>query len=359
MRRTVTHDIGGSRKASPDSVFQTLSLYRCLKSMRNPRGLLRTLDAEFRLLSWRAGNSAAVFEIMTDDGRHLMLKCYIRPKRNLAAIYGERFRQQELYVFGDGSGGTYTDVVVDEWIEGATLAEHMADAAKTGDSARIARLAAAFDDMARSMLADECAHGDLKPENIVVTEDMQLRLIDFDAAYVPALRGCRCEEIGTEAWQHPSRTYDDFDRHLDDYSIALISTTLHALAAEPEIFLRHADADGSVIEPHEASTGGSEALACIENLFARKCMPVQYRIATLLRSHAYRLPQLAEYMSYGADRFAVCEGRIPEPDAAYGLWGYKLDDKFVVPPLFDDCMPVRSGRAEVVLGGIRHEITLG
>ena len=337
-----------------------VSLYQCIKSVRNPIGLTRTLGL-FRMKGYCTGNSAAVFEVLADDGRHLRLKCYTRPKDNLEAIYGERLLRDELYVF-TGDGGVWIDVVADEWIEGRTLTEVMNEAAASDDRRRLSSLAAEFDRLARGMLARDWAHGDLKPDNIIVTAEGGMQLIDFDAVYLPELRRSRSRELGTAAWQHPSRGTADYDRHIDDYPIALISTLLHALAEEPSLLARYADADGMPLDSRRIAAGRCEALEHIEGLFACRGMAVQYRVARLLRSRAYILPQIAEYLDCGASEGASeCNARCggcgsrPELTMRNGLYGYECRGRVVVAPLFDDAVGCRDGIAEVVLGGVRHK----
>ena len=87
--------------------------------------------------------------------------------------------------------------------------------------------------MAVGLLDREYAHGDLKPENIIVTPDGDMRAIDWDAAFTPELAGNPAPETGTAAYQHPLRTNELFDKHIDDYSIAMLSTMLHAAASTP------------------------------------------------------------------------------------------------------------------------------
>ena len=350
-----TDDIGGGLQASPDSVLTVRTMYGFLKSLGNPRGLTRTLG-DFTLCGSHTGNSAAVFEVRTGDGRHLMLKCYMRPKEHLREIYGNRLLERELYLFTDG-GGEWVDVVADEWVEGTTLSRVIADAAAAGDSGRLGLLAGRFDGLARGMLARDWAHGDLKPDNIIVTADMQLRLIDFDAVYMPSLRRFGSRELGTAAWQHPSRTRADYDRHLDDYPVAMISTVLHALAAEPSLMERYAGADELLLDPAAIAGGRCAALDDIERMFAKRCMAVRYRIARLLRSRAYVLPQLAEYMSYDDAGSVPCGDGVPELDVRNGLWGYSCGGRLVVPPLFDSATEFRDGCAVATLGGEEHRLT--
>ena len=270
-----------------------ISVRQYLFSVGNSRGLTRTLgridvcrNADGRMC-YRAGNSAVVFKIRR-GGACYALRCYTRKTRNLEAVYGPKLLRGELFVYRDDRQGEWTDVVVDRWVEGQTLHERIAAA----DRAEFARLAEAFDRLAAAMTADDCAHGDLKPENIVVRPDGTLRLIDFDASFLPAFAGTESPELGTAAFQHPARTTADFDARLDDFPAALISTALHALACDPTLRERYDTQDTLLIDPHRLPD--DEALREILALFERQGMALSYRIARLLLSPGYRLPGLPE-----------------------------------------------------------------
>ena len=127
------------------------------------------------------------------------------------------------------------DVLAEEWIEGSTLDETVRKACREGDRERLKTLSARFDRMAAAMLADDRAHGDLKPENIIVSPDGTLHPIDWDAAFLPAFRGMRSLETGTPAYRHPARTAALFNERLDDFPAALISASLAALALDPAL----------------------------------------------------------------------------------------------------------------------------
>ena len=238
-------------------------------------------------MCYRAGNSAVVFKIRR-NGAYYALRCYTRKTRNLEAVYGPKLLRGELFVYRDDRQGEWTDVVVDRWVEGQTLHERIAAADRT----EFARMAEAFDRLAAAMTADDCAHGDLKPENIVVRPDGTLRLIDFDASFLPAFAGTESPELGTAAFQHPARTTADFDARLDDFPAALISTALHALACDPTLRERFDTQDTLLIDPHRLPD--DEALHEILSLFERQGMALSYRIARLLLSPGYRLPGLPE-----------------------------------------------------------------
>lgn len=285
------------------------TLRQYLTTLADTRGLTKTLgeidvcrDARGRMC-YTVGNSAIVFRIR-HSGRIRSLRCYMHPPRHLAEIYGERLLPQELFLYTSPETGAWVDVVLGDWIEGTTLHEAATQAALAGDTSRLRRLAAAFDRMAAALTADNWAHGDLKPENIVVDPAGGLHLIDLDAMYLPAFAGEPSPELGTAAFQHPARTARDYDASLDDYPAALISTALHALALDPALYARYREADGLLFTPQQirADAALREALA----LFEREGCAVQYRIARLLYAPAPRLFGLAELLAW-AVRHAEAE----------------------------------------------------
>ena len=257
------------------------TLRQYLTTLADTHGLTRTLgeievcrDGKGRIC-YSAGNSAVVFRIRC-EGRVRSLRCYMHHPRHLAEIYGEKLLPQELFIYTSPAGGVWVDVVLSDWIEGVTLHEAVAAAAEAGDTARLRRFAAAFDRMAAALTADDWAHGDLKPENIVADNWGRLHLIDFDAMFLPAFAGRHSPELGTAAFQHPARTVRDFDASLDDYPAALISTALHALALDPTLYARYSDADGLLFTPQKIGTDA--ALCEVLALFERRGLAAQYRI---------------------------------------------------------------------------------
>ena len=242
------------------------SIRQFIEALQDPYGLTRTLgeievcrSSDGDPLRW-VGNSAVVFKIRCGS-RYKMLKCYTRPMEHLEAIYQEKLLRQELYVWQADGQGEWCDVVVDDWIEGITLYESVMRSADSGDKAHLSNLARQFDRLALELLESDWAHGDLKPENILLDESGTLRPVDFDAMFLPVFAGEKSPELGTAAYQHPGRTAEDFDASIDDYSIATISTTLHALALEPGLLARYNRGEGLLLSPREIVRHGCAAVS--------------------------------------------------------------------------------------------------
>ena len=337
------------------------SAFQYLSSLAEPHGLLRTLtdlelcrDADGRPIC-SVGNSALVVKVR-HAGDICALRCYTRPKRNLRAIYGERLLPEELFIYTDGERGEWCDVVLGEWVEGTTL--QTALVRSLGDGERMHCLARQFDTLALDLLGREWAHGDVKPENIIVGTDGRMHLIDFDAMYRPGFSATDCEESGTRAYQHPDRA-GVFGKEIDDYPIALISTSLHAIALRPVLFGREGDA--LPIVPARAVAGEDETLAEIEELFASAGDAVRYREARLLRSTQPRLPHLSEFLRYGLQERKPTATPLCLAEQG-GLWGYRNAEDgedgggFAIPPVYDCGFEFGEGLAAVQVGSRWHFI---
>ena len=339
------------------------TLRQYLTTLADTHGLTKTLggmevcrDSRGRMC-YTVGNSAIVFRVR-HEGHIRSLRCYMHPPRHLAEIYGERLLPQELYLYDSPRSGVWVDVVLGDWIEGATLHEAVAEAAAAEDATRLGQLAAAFDRLAARLTSDDWAHGDLKPENIVVDSSGRLHLIDLDAMYLPAFAGEASPELGTAAFQHPARTIRDFNASLDDYPAALISTALHALAENPTLWDRYGSSDGLLYTPQRIASDPAyrETLA----LFEKRGMAVQYRIAQLLTAPTLRLFGLAELLAEAVREKPAArsgtEAETPELFVENGRWGYRTAERVVVAPLYDNGFDFTEGLAAVQLGGTWHYI---
>ena len=335
------------------------TLRQYLTTLADTHGLTRTLgeievcrDGKGRIC-YSAGNSAVVFRIRC-EGRVRSLRCYMHHPRHLAEIYGEKLLPQELFIYTSPAGGVWVDVVLSDWIEGVTLHEAVAAAAETGDTARLRRFAAAFDRMAAALTADDWAHGDLKPENIVADNRGRLHLIDFDAMFLPAFAGRHSPELGTAAFQHPARTVRDFDASLDDYPAALIATVLHAAAHDPSLLVRY-PAEGLVLDPSAVIEGRSEAYREMLDAFACRGDAVGYRTAQLLRSPVAKLPQAASLFAWRLRPPPPADDP-PELAVDAGRWGFRSGGRFVIPPVWDNGFDFSEGLAAVEIAGRWHFI---
>lgn len=345
-------------------IFMLYTVPQYIDIINDSYGLTRTLgviepcrDAHGQP-EFTVGNSSVIFRIMR-DGRPWLLKCYTRPKRNTRRIYGERCLHDELFIPGcGGAAGEWVDAVLMEWIEGRTLRAAVEEAVAAGDAEAFARLSRGFDRFAVRMLDEEWAHGDIKPENIIVDADGVMHAIDFDAVFLPQFAGEQSEETGTAAYQHPSRDVNLFDKTIDDYPLALISTALFALSIDPSTGRRYPADEVLLFDAREIFSCGSRALSEVLLRLRSEGMGARYRIASMLSSSSARLcglRKMLEYALFVPDRDAAGECT-PVLAECGGRWGYNVNGRMHIPPVYDSGFEFSDGRAVVRLGGTMHVI---
>lgn len=337
------------------------SVYQYLRALADPVGRFRTLGVP-RVMpagSFRTGNDAVVFRI-EGEGRTMMLKCYLRPpqaigercacsQRTPLAAYC-RWLDRELTIDDEAGGTVEVGVTVGEWIEGRTLSDEILDAVVRRDVKQLGRLSAEFDRLALELLGQEWAHGDLKPENIICSP-RGMRLIDIDSIFTPELAGLTTTQLGTEGYRHPSRSERDFDRHLDDYPIALISSTLAALALDYDLYRRFDRGDGVLIDPSEAVEGMSASVEEMKRLFSHTGDAMHYLILNSLRSPLHHLDGLQEALSQAVE--GVPDAEHLELAARGGRWGYvDAAGRWVILPVYHDAFEFCEGCAAVRLGDV-------
>jgi uncharacterized protein (TIGR02145 family) len=200
-----------------------------------------------------AGGFAVVFKMQDHQtGKHYALKCFHRPKHQLIASYRliseylknynspylvpYRFLEKEVWVSNEMTDENEFPVVLMDWVAGKTLREELKTAVANHDIPLLQTLSARFDELAIWLLAQPFAHTDLKTENILVTPEKKLVLVDYDGIFVPAMQGQTAREEGTPGYCHPRRTDSNFNQHSDDFTILLIALSLRILVKNPRIY---------------------------------------------------------------------------------------------------------------------------
>ena len=197
-----------------------------------------------------SGNFAVVFKMRDEnDGKVYAVKCFIKDQEGrdesyrkiadeLEVIFSSyilqlRYLENELFVDSAQCDREEFPIVVMEWVEGETLDAYLNR--NLNDKYELEMLSYRFNRMAAWLLAQPFAHGDLKPDNILVRNDGSLVLVDYDGMFVPSMKGEKAREIGSLDYRHPARTDADFNEHIDDFSIAVIALSLKAIALNPSI----------------------------------------------------------------------------------------------------------------------------
>ena len=219
---------------------------------------LRTVLGEDGQPVMTSGNFAVVFKMKDEKtGKLYALKCFTKEQEGRAEAYHQiadelkdvdspylvslRYLDKELFVDTEQTTETEFPVLLMDWVEGKTLDKYLRE--NLDDKYALEMLAYRFSQLAQWLIPQPFAHGDLKPDNILVREDGTLVLVDYDGMYVPAMKGQKARELGSPDFRHPQRTVNDFDEHIDDFPLVSILLSLKAISLEPELIEEHGAVD--------------------------------------------------------------------------------------------------------------------
>ncbi len=298
-----------------------------------------------------SGNSVVVFKVFY-HGKWYSMWCYARGSQRLKQIYGDSYYVEELFVEGGVQSGMWADVVLLEWVDGVPLGEAVREAALSGDKERLTIISHGFDVLAINLLKSDWAHGDLSGDNVIVARDGELHLIDFDAKYIPEFEGEQSIELGTAAFQSTYRTVKHYNASIDDYSIALISTALAALALNPTLYERYGSGEGILLNSQQIAQGeGQRILDVVVDRFCAEALAARYRIAKMLESDDVRCRGLLDALEFIYAQSDLQE-RPLEVDIFEGYCGYiDRDGNVIIPYIFSEAFEFSDSLAAVELDG--------
>ena len=202
-----------------------------------------------------AGNFAGVFKMQKADGSLVALKCFTRTVPQLERRYKEiaafaksakspyfigfDFLPDELYVTSKTVRSGDYPVLCMPWVEARSLGAVAALLVERKKPVALARLAQAWARLCLHMVEQGVAHGDLKHDNVLVTSEGRLRLIDYDSVFLPGLRGLKSPSLGSPNFQHPHRNEGHFDADIDHVSMLSLLVSLRHLVFQPDDHARY------------------------------------------------------------------------------------------------------------------------
>ncbi|GAC1522437.1 MAG: hypothetical protein NVS2B3_18420 [Vulcanimicrobiaceae bacterium] len=187
------------------------------------------------------------------ERRYAAIEALLRHLR-LGALCQTRYVPEAILV----AGHPWPAVIMD-WVSGRTLHAEIGRLVAAGDRDALLALAMAFRESIQTLEALGIAHGDLQHANILVS-DGSLRLIDYDAMFLPAIADLAQVEFGHRNYQHPQRRFAAFDNRLDRFSSIVIYTGLVALAADPSLWTRFNDGESVLFRAHDFTSNGESDL---------------------------------------------------------------------------------------------------
>lgn len=230
-----------------------------------------------------SGAFAVVFKMKNPKtGRNYALKCFTDEQEGRGEAYRQiaeelefvdstyitavKYLEQELFVDSSCNDEMFPVLLMD-WVDGETMETYVAD--NYADNHAMAMLCYRFCKMAGWLRSQSFAHGDIKPDNIMVRPDGTLTLVDYDGMYVAAMKGRKSPTIGTKDFAHPLRTVDDFDETIDDFALAVIALSLKAISLDPSLYTTYGASDRLLFAASDfLDLSKSKVLAALQSLLA-------------------------------------------------------------------------------------------
>ena len=243
-----------------------------------------------------SGAFAVVFKMKDEQtGKCYALKCFLEEQEGRAEAYrmiadelefvdssyitSVKYLDKEIFVDSSCEEDEFPVLLMD-WIDGETMETYIAE--NYQDNYAMAMLCYRFCKMAAWLRSQPFAHGDIKPDNIMVRPDGNLTLVDYDGMFVPAMKGQKSPTIGTKDFSHPLRTVDDFDETIDDFALASIALSLKAISMNSKLLDTYGASDRLLFSENDyRNPSNSKVISALQELMCDKDFCTLYSLFML------------------------------------------------------------------------------
>ena len=332
-----------------------------------------------------SGAFAVVFKMQDKStGNYYALKCFTEEQEGRAEAYRQiadelemvdspyitsvKYMEKELFVDSQCEEDEFPVLLMD-WVEGETMEAYIA--ANYHNQSAMSMLCYRFGKMAAWLRSQSFAHGDVKPDNIIVRPDGSLTLVDYDGMFVPSMKGSKSPTIGTKDFSHPLRTVDDFDETIDDFSLASIALSLKAISMKSTLLDIYGASDRLLFSENDyRNPSNSKVISALQELMCDKDFCTLYSLFMLalarkeLSACSFRLfvgekpilPQTIEDLSTKATDEELKEAFVDEWGVKYSKDGRKL---LKAPKKLDGIYSIRKGTKIICEEAFRWSKTIG
>ena len=246
---------------------------------------------------YRSSGAFAVVFKMQDKrtGKYYALKCFTEEQQGRAEAYRQiadeldmfdspyitsvKYMEKELFVDSQCEEDEFPVLLMD-WVDGETMEAYIA--ANYQNQSAMSMLCYRFGKMAAWLRTQSFAHGDIKPDNIIVRPDGSLTLVDYDGMFVPSMKGCKSPTVGTKDFSHPLRTVDDFDETIDDFSLASITLSLKAISMKSTLLDIYGASDRLLFSENDyRNPSNSKVISALQELMCDKDFCTLYSLFML------------------------------------------------------------------------------
>ena len=246
---------------------------------------------------YRSSGAFAVVFKMQDKrtGKYYALKCFTEEQQGRADAYRQiadeldmvdspyitsvKYMEKELFVDSQCEEDEFPVLLMD-WVEGETMEAYIA--ASYHNQSAMSLLCYRFGKMAAWLRSQSFAHGDVKPDNIIIRPDGSLTLVDYDGMFVSSMKGSKSPTVGTKDFCHPLRTMDDFDETIDDFSLASIALSLKAISMKSTLLDIYGSSDRLLFSENDyRNPSNSKVISALQELMCDKDFCTLYSLFML------------------------------------------------------------------------------
>lgn len=188
-----------------------------------------------------------------------------------------------------------------DWLEGEQLDDYIVE--NLANPNKLGQLLEKFVKMMQEMRRAGIAHGDLQHGNILVCKD-ELRLVDYDGMFVPAMKDFTANELGHRNYQHPDRAAHHFGPYLDNFSAWIIYASLYALQIDSRLMHQLGGGDDCLLfrQSDFLDPLHSSAFAALEKHSDTRLRDLGKFVRVQLKTDLQNIPYLTLPLPQGLDK---------------------------------------------------------
>lgn len=287
-----------------------------------------------------SGNFACVYSLTADDGR-FAIRCFVRQVLGQQGRYA-RLAQHlmglgldcmvdfEYILRGIKIANEWYPVLKMQWVDGLPVNQYIDE--YIDDPNLLKQLVGKFPPIVEQLRANDLAHCDLQHGNIMVTPENEFKLVDYDGMYTTAFRG-KSPELGHANFQHPRRTPDFYNEHVDNFGALVCYLSLMAIAENPDLFKKYYAADNLLLTANDyRNPKDSEVIKTLKSQENDKVKQLAHLLEKCCLVDVTQVPdflEVVEKLKTGdvADMVTADVSSTPPPAAAAGAAGGWWDDQ--------------------------------
>lgn len=205
-----------------------------------------------------SGNFAVVFKMRDErTKKEYAVKCFTKDQEGRSRSYKRisdflkginsqylvnfQYCEDELFVDTSVASSDVYPIVLMDWVTGTNLTNYINSILY--NKQELCSLLLEFKDFLIWMLDQPFAHGDLKPDNILINQAGKIVLVDYDGMYVPSMHGENAREYGSPDFRNPHKEFEKFNEDMDVFSLISIYSSLALIAYDSMNLMKFSSSD--------------------------------------------------------------------------------------------------------------------